>query len=79
MTSFCLSSGCHVTDSDVATCYCARLPAGSGDVALGGHSCVLEHVIGIVGGGWQVCIVAAIGDVGGVASWVGVVDDDGGG
>ena len=50
-------SGCHITISDMAM-YCqAGLPAGAGDVVLGGPSCLLGCIILIVG------IVAAIGDV----------------
>ena len=56
-------SGCHITISDMAM-YCqAGLPAGAGDVVLGGPSCLLGCIILIGGGGWLVCIVAAIGDV----------------
>ena len=50
-------SGCHITISDMAM-YCQ-----AGDVVLGSPSCLLECIILIVGGGWLVCIVAAIGDV----------------
>ena len=43
-------SGCHIADSDVAMCFRARLPAGAGDVALGGCCCVLGRVMLVVGG-----------------------------
>ena len=58
-----IASGCHVAIRDVAM-YCrARLPAGAGDVVLGGPSCILGCVVLIVGGGRLVCVVAVIGDV----------------
>ena len=58
-----VASGCHIAISDVATCCCTHLPGGAGDMVLGDPSCMLGHVVLVVGGGWLVCIVAAIGDV----------------
>ena len=58
-----VASGCHVAIRDVATCFRARLPAGAGDMVFGGPSCVLGRIVLVVGGGWLVCVVAAIGDV----------------
>ena len=58
-----VASGCHVADSDVATCCRTRLPAGAGDVALGGRCCMLGRVMLVMGGGWLVCGVGAMGDV----------------
>ena len=58
-----VASGCHVAIRDVAMCCRTCLPAGAGDMVLGGPSCILGRVILVVGGGWLVCVVAAIGDI----------------
>ena len=49
--------------SFMASGCCARLPAGAGDMVLGGHCCVLGHIILVVGSGQLVYIVGAMGDI----------------